>query len=331
MAGRHTSCSWSFSRASCFESCPRQYYYRYYGWRGDLDDPAAEPERKVRFLKELTGIWAWAGFVVHAMIHDAIGDAAAGYIAGVEELQARARQALSSQWKSSLDHLDHRQERRLRLAEQYYQHFHGEPDPTRQAPLIRQRVNDCLENFCTAGFLERFSRLPRADWVYREGRTDAPVPSFAHDGVKVYARIDLAVREDSQTVVYDWKTGRQREKDSRQLACYALYVQAARGIPATAIATTPVYLLQPGPWPHEPVTQARIDETVAYLEESVADLRNCLADPARNLALIGDFPTRPHPGRCRNCNFREICPGWEEVRSEALAVKDEDPGALGDD
>jgi len=53
--------AWSASRHDTFATCPRKYYYSYYGI---LEDP------EVQRLKQLSALALWAGSVVHETIED---------------------------------------------------------------------------------------------------------------------------------------------------------------------------------------------------------------------------------------------------------------------
>jgi len=45
--------SWSISRDRVFQTCPRQYYFNYYGYWGGWETDAPERTRQIYVLKQL--------------------------------------------------------------------------------------------------------------------------------------------------------------------------------------------------------------------------------------------------------------------------------------
>src|SRR5512146_3237211 len=86
--------SWSASRHDTFASCPRRYYYSYYG---------ALEDEEIRRLKRLSALPLWAGSVVHDAIerflrtHDALPSPEA------QEAFVRAavHETMLAQWRES--------------------------------------------------------------------------------------------------------------------------------------------------------------------------------------------------------------------------------------
>jgi hypothetical protein len=60
--------SWSKTRDEVFKTCPRQYWFSYYGyWNGWLEN-APERTRQIYVLKNLKNRQMWAGEKVHECI-----------------------------------------------------------------------------------------------------------------------------------------------------------------------------------------------------------------------------------------------------------------------
>jgi hypothetical protein len=60
--------SWSKTRDEVFRTCPRQYWFAYYGyWNGWLEN-APERTRQIYILKNLKNRHVWAGEKVHECI-----------------------------------------------------------------------------------------------------------------------------------------------------------------------------------------------------------------------------------------------------------------------
>ena len=60
--------SWSISRDRVFQTCPRQYYFNYYGYWGGWEINAPERTRRIYVLKQLKNRYMWAGAKVHDCI-----------------------------------------------------------------------------------------------------------------------------------------------------------------------------------------------------------------------------------------------------------------------
>ena len=60
--------SWSISRDRVFQTCPRQYYFNYYGYWGGWEINAPQRVRQIYVLKKLINRYMWAGAKVHDCI-----------------------------------------------------------------------------------------------------------------------------------------------------------------------------------------------------------------------------------------------------------------------
>ena len=60
--------SWSKSRDEVFQTCPRQYWFNYYGYWGGWEKDAPERTRQIYILRNLKNRHMWAGEKVHDCI-----------------------------------------------------------------------------------------------------------------------------------------------------------------------------------------------------------------------------------------------------------------------
>jgi len=60
--------SWSKSRDEIFQTCPRQYYFNYYGYWGGWEKGSPERIRQIYLLKNLKNRFMWTGEKVHDCI-----------------------------------------------------------------------------------------------------------------------------------------------------------------------------------------------------------------------------------------------------------------------
>lgn len=121
--------------------------------------------------------------------------------------------------------------------------------------------------------------------------------------------IDLLLHEDRQgnivqAEVIDFKTlegGEQPaanvELDWTELALQVqLYVRAAEQVLGQNAKTGSVHLLRDNQRVEVPITEQAVDAALANIEWAVKGI------------LLSDFPMRPHPIKCNECDFKTICP-----------------------
>lgn len=120
--------------------------------------------------------------------------------------------------------------------------------------------------------------------------------------------IDLLLQNDTegnilQAEVIDFKTmegGKTPEDNPKldwtELALQVqLYARAADKILGQNAKTGSVHLLKDNQRVEVPITQAAVDAALANIEWAVAGI------------LASDFPMRPHPEKCSNCDFNRLC------------------------
>lgn len=122
--------------------------------------------------------------------------------------------------------------------------------------------------------------------------------------------IDLLLHEDEEgnilrAEIVDFKAmegGKQpninEELDWTELALQVqLYAQAADQVLGQNARTGSVHLLKDNQRVEVPSTQEAVNAALANIEWAVEGI------------LASDFPMRPHPDKCADCDFRAICPG----------------------
>ncbi len=70
MADFKNEFSWSASRARLFRTCPRAYYYNYYGYWDGWSYRADDKTKLIYRLKKLQSMVLWAGSTVHDILED---------------------------------------------------------------------------------------------------------------------------------------------------------------------------------------------------------------------------------------------------------------------
>lgn len=290
--------AWSASRHDTFATCPRKYYYSYYGI---LDDP------EVQRLKQLSALALWAGSVVHETIEDFLRANDTVPEPAVQEALIRSvvHDRMLKEWKQSEGGTHG-----FRL----FEHEYTQPIEQEDKKILVGIVMRSLRNFFKSPLLREAFKVKRSAWLSME-----ELVSFHVDDVPVFLRMDLAFRDERDRVrIVDWKTGRRAGKFNEvQVAGYALYA-AEKGWAksATEISTELAYLIWPK-YVRKDVTQPVLDTARRFVTRSAKTMRALLNDPDGNNARIEDFPRIDKPRVCRRCNFRKLC----FPRGEALDPK----------
>lgn len=299
--------TWSFSRNRLFSECRRAYYYHYYASWGGWNASADDFQRKAYILKNVKSIDIWIGDIVHQVIKWILENMAGGdketlftksknipydeAIKTAKKLLLKTwEQSRSKQWKNSIKH-------NLNLFEHYYN-----CEPTREELKTKlEKVTKSIRNFYNFGLWDKFSKLPKGNFLSID-----EMDSFTFEGVKTFAIPDFAVRSDEEYLLYDWKTGKQNEKDAWQLSCYQNYAIHKWKIAANQIKIIPVYLAQDEILPAsiEAVDPEKIN---SYIRQSLKEMRTVLISSQENKADIKQCPKTEDAWRCKRCKFQEIC------------------------
>lgn len=280
--------AWSASRHDTFATCPRKYYYSYYGI---LEDP------EVQRLKQLSALALWAGSVVHETIEEFLRTNDTIPELAVQEalIKAVVHERMLGEWKQSEGGTTG-----FRL----FEHEYIQPIEQEDKKILVGIVMRSMRNFFKSPLLREAFKVSRSAWLSME-----ELVSFHVGDVPVFLRMDLAFRDERGRVrIVDWKTGRRAGKfNDLQVAGYALYA-AEKGwvTSATEISTELAYLFWPK-YVRKDVTQPLLDTARGFVTRSARTMRALLNDPDANRARIEDFPRVDKPRICRRCNFRKLC------------------------
>ena len=102
MAELKNEFSWSKTRDEVFRTCPRQYWFAYYGnWNGWREDAPART-REIYVLKNLKNRQVWAGQVVHECIERSLNNIRRGIkVLSVDEIVSMTLQRMRTDFRSS--------------------------------------------------------------------------------------------------------------------------------------------------------------------------------------------------------------------------------------
>ncbi len=305
--------SWSKSRHDKFQECPRAYYFYYYrSWGGW--EARAEPEvRELYVLKKLSNRYSWAGSVVHDAIRDVLLDWRAGRAVDGTKVEEQALQLMRDDFRYSQGKGFWTQKYRKAFSG-LVEHEYGEQVTNEEWRQNADTVRTALRWFFDSRWPELARGLKPDQWL--EVDAGASFSTFTLDGVKVFAIPDFAyVEADGTPVVVDWKTGKVRDGYDEQVLGYSLYLSQRYGLPLEKVRASLVYLNE-GQEQHVRVDVEAMEGFKARFTESVARMRELLADPATNTPRDASaFPPTEDSTACARCVFRRPC-GREAAAKE---------------
>jgi CRISPR/Cas system-associated exonuclease Cas4 (RecB family) len=170
----------------------------------------------------------------------------------------------------------------------------------RQWKHIHENVMECAANFFYTDFYKQHVLSGGKD-ILRIEKLD----SFDLDGIKVYARPDVAVKSEDGLEIIDWKTGSEDDEHEFQLCFYAMYGVRKLGIPPEKIRASLVYLRD------NTINKAVIDpEKLGRAEEylkSTYDGIKAFDEDAKQGVEVGALPRAKAKSTCTLCRFQKMC------------------------
>jgi hypothetical protein len=292
--------SWSISRDAVFQTCPRQYFYTYYGywngWKGD----APERTKQIYMLKNLKTRYMWAGEKVHDCIKHTLRNLQRGIaILDVDEIVSITRNQMREEFRSS-------REKRYRIYPKTCALLEHEYDVTLEDAewkRIADTVEHCLRNFYRSQIFSRLRELSPQMWLEIEDFS-----SFYLDRTRIWAVIDCSFRTEDGVTIIDWKTGRGSESDlSLQLACYGMYAVETWGVKPGRVRLIEANLLADQSVEFM-INAGEIENAKAYIRGSITDMESLLVDAKNNVPKSERFFRKVRDDRIRErCNFRKVC------------------------
>ena len=278
-----------------FEGCRREYYYSKY-------HSLCRDRYHVRALKEMTSAPLLAGSLVHEVIARALSDRFRyGRAPAPEQVTGAFRRRFDAAVAHSADAADpgaYSDTADGMLLEHYY----SEPGAGETIRAAGEKGAAGLEKLCADSLWRKLNEELAPENIKYLDRPD-DFPSFEYEGIRVYARIDLAVNGRSWFRIFDWKSGRPGAPDSLQPAVYALYAQSLWGWEPEKVQFEFVYL-------SPEVRRVRTRTDAESLKEAGDAIRESFESMVRlhngGYPRIEDFPQNIS-SKCQGCRFRELC------------------------
>ena len=278
---------WSTTRSETFRGCRRRYFYQYY-WKfeGEL------PLDRIVQLRQLSSAPMIIGQAVHSVL------------AAVLKRLLKTRKPIDqSRFQGYVGRaIDKELQGCSGLMEVHY----GEREHVDAADL-QPVVLACMETFLASD---------RYRWLQQQLAEDPPFliepPGYGEarlQDLKIYAKVDALLQTPSETVILDWKSGRQDSvKHLRQLVGYAAWAEHTLSVEARRIRCIAAYLQPAYTEVEAQPSKAELDALATEVGGEIAQMKLLCADPERNIPLEKEaFPLTDNLGFCRHCAFRELC------------------------
>ncbi len=293
--------SWSHSRQTTFQECPRKYFYHYYASHNGWEETAPESVRLAYRLKNLTSLPLEIGAAVHEGASTAIHQARSGASTPtVDELYEQARNRLNKAWKDSESRTEWERspKRRRMFHEFYYDTGIGE----NKIAEARELLHRCFDNLLNSKSFREVIAAP-----FYEVKNVEQFVTFLIDETPIHAVPDLIYRKGDDTwTVVDWKSGKREEDNREQALVYALYLRERHGVKGPDISVR-IERLALGTAEDYAYPQHDLDYGVARIRDSIAAMRTYLIDTEVNEPYEKiNFPLRSDTSICKFCNFYEM-------------------------
>jgi len=292
--------SWSISRDEVFQTCPRQYYFNYYGYWGGWEKEAARRTREIYILKNLKTRHMWAGEKVHDCIRHTLRNLQREIpVLNADQIVSITLNQMREEFRSSRAKRYRVHPKTCALLEHEYDVNVDDVEWKRVANDVEQ----CLRNFYNSDTFTMLSRLSPKRWMEIEDFS-----SFYLDGTKVWAVIDCSFWTEEGATIIDWKTGRGSKDDlSLQLTCYAMYAVEKWDLEPGKIKLIEYNLLSDRVAEFS-VSGGEIENVKSYIRGSIADMKSLLLDVPNNVPQEERLFKKVRDERIREkCNFRKVC------------------------
>ncbi len=294
--------SWSFTRQQTLLSCPRRYYYNYYGSHNGWEYGASAEAALAYRLKKLSNLYLVLGDALHKSAFQIVERLVEGKsLPGADVVEEEMRRHLRRVWRSSRDDMDMflRRPNRVDMLQEFYYQME-----VSEATLAK--INQRLRQVAAA-----LVATPVWEDLGEDGAkviASEQFDTFIIDNTPVFAVPDLLYRvQDGRWIIVDWKTGEEMEDNQDQVALYALYVHKKHGVPPERILTRLEYLsLQVSK--EQTFTGKDLQRVEDEARAGIKEMRDLLVDPAENVPSPKEaFALTKARGQCPLCNFYELC------------------------
>ncbi len=296
------TCAWSATRARTLQDCRRRYHYRYHlAPRARQPDPPPEAVEAAR-VKDLVGLEAWTGEVVHATLRAVLERWRAGRSVTEEEAAADAVRRLRRGFRDSGAWWREGPEAFAYRPTLLDLHVYGDGRLERErAAALRELACGAVRGFLRSELAECIRAAGPGAWL----PIDRNAAARLEGGLLVLVKPDFAFRDGRRIRVLDWKTGRPDPFwESIQLLAYALYAAEKWHCDLQQVLPAAVHLYPEFHVREAPPDADSLRDVTTFIRETHAEMREL--DGAASRAAE-EWPAAEDPRACRWCAFRGPC------------------------
>ena len=279
--------SWSLSRKTLFEFCPRAYFYHYYGATGGFER-YSENEMLYQ-LKHLQNMYLWINSVVTNALRELFHDNSGNFnfhSAAKRIFHQGVRSITLREWRDD--------PKRLNLKELYYDQSEINELIENSATMLEKSVNSLVES----GLVDYLRSIPFLD------RKLIPLPAAANVGkIKFWVSPVLLWQESGFLKFLNLNFGQRNKKhECRLAAIHKLFAfNALRVSPERVITLS--FSLNSGETTFINDSEINISEIIAEIKNSSAEMLSPLTDS--RMAVEGNFALKTD--NCPKCRFHKYC------------------------
>jgi CRISPR/Cas system-associated exonuclease Cas4 (RecB family) len=290
---------WSYSRMQALISCPRKYYYTYYG--GKKFSALGQTDKEViQFLKSLSNGHLLVGDIVHHVIKTYFKKLKKGEAWDLPRLQSFGYRILKEAVSYSVELRNDVFKNYTYTPRSLQEIYYNEISPSVFRDQLRTEINHHLTCFYTSAQFDHLRAGAQSSTAVIESRT-----RFVLAGIDVDGAVDLLFEEGDQVVVADWKTGEKEIEDtSLQLLAYAWWAIETKGIGKDRISIQKAYLKEDALEVLEfsDLHLQRARARIIQDSERLAEL-----DGFGKEGIIEAFTPCRQEKVCAQCPFKKIC------------------------
>ena len=265
--------------------------------------------REAYVLKQLQGLQAWKGSLVHQALHTWFVPALRGnQKITPDELTQRTIELAKRQWEFSRNHQYRslRQQAKKNFGAEFcalLPHEYNGQVTEKDIEEMHADISRCFRNLGICDTLPQLLAGHTSLWSERS-------LSFRVGDFPVRAKLDLLCSAGNHHTILDWKVSEDAaSKNPKQALVYALSV--IRALPGAKPEDLQVYefnLLANGLRSHI-VTEEKLSDTEDFIFRSATEIWGLLGNRGPSIEALEDCESASSPYTCQYCSFRKLC--WE--------------------
>lgn len=287
--------NWSTADSALFRQCPRAWFLQRIA---ALEDPG------IAFAARLVPLAGWGQEVVRRILRDAIAAHAAGLaIPDCRILSQQALEMLRSQWRMSRAAAVKPDGNAPFVIMEHYCDRDGGGIPRDETDALKNAVMEAIEGFSASAIPGLLATLPPESVLANGGRCQI-ILDCNGERIPVETTTDLVIRTSEGGIqILSWHLGGESPSMAPlQNTCLALYAMKQWQAPLEKISAGAVMLNDGGRIRRFALTRDSLKNVAGMLKAEITRVRSLGNSPEA-------FPPAADDAICRQCRFRQSCPG----------------------